>query len=98
MKNTGILHILHAAGSPVEVALLRIEALFFLQKVKKLFEISPITSVCRPRRYSWVALPDIFGRAGSGRKLHPSSSTICAVVEIATAGGLLVMKTLYFKT
>ena len=93
--NNGILHILRGAGSPVEVAL-SIEVSFSSQKVK-IFEITPITSVCRPRRYSQAALPDIFGRAGSGGKLYPSSFSICSVVEIATAGGLQLIKTLYFK-
>lgn len=73
------------------MALLHIEVLF-LQKVMKIFEITPTISVCRPRRYSRAALPGIFGRAGSGRKPHSSSFTICAIVEIATAAELLLMK------
>lgn len=81
-----ISHILHGAGSPVEVARSKV-VLFSLQKVKKISEIAPITSVCGPRRHSQAALADILGRAGCKGKLCFS---ICSVVETATAGGLLV--------
>lgn len=83
-ENNSILHILHGAGSPVEVTLDK-EVLFSLQKVKMIFEITPITSVCGPRRYSQAALPDVLGNAGSEGKMCFS---ICSVVETATAGGL----------
>ena len=72
---------------PVEVAL-SIDVSFSLQKVKRIFEITPITSVCRPRGYSEAALPDIFGRASSRRELDSSRLSICSVRETATAGGL----------
>lgn len=87
LENNGIFHTLRGVGSPTEVAL-TIDLLFSLQKVKKICEIIPIPSVCGPGRYSQAALPDIFGRAGSGGKLLCSSSRICSAVEIATAGAL----------
>lgn len=89
LENNGILHILCGLGNHLyaEVAL-GIEVTFSLQKVKKILEITPITSVCRPKGYSQAALPDIFGRAGSGEELYSSRLSICSVGEIATAGGL----------
>lgn len=92
LENKSILHILRGPGSPVEVAFDK-EVLFSLQKVKKILEITPITSVCGPRRYSQAALADILGSTGSKGKLCFS---ICSVVETATAGELQLMKTLYF--
>ena len=89
-ENSGILCGLRR---PVEVAL-SIDVSFSLQKVKRIFEITAITSVCRPRGYSQAALPDIFGRASSGGELDSSRLSICSVRETATAGGLWLMNTL----
>lgn len=95
LKNKGILRILHGAGSSVEVAL-NINVLF-LHKVKNILEVTPVTSPCRPRRYSQAALSDVFVRAGPGEKLYPSHVTVHSEVDIATAGGLLLIKILYCK-
>lgn len=73
------------------------EQKFYYPCRKLRIEMAPITSACRSRRYSRAALPDIFGRAIFGGKLHPFSVSICSVVEIATAGGLYLKKILYFK-
>lgn len=89
-ENNGILCGLRR---PVEVAL-SIDVSFSWQKVKRIFEITAITSVCRPRGYSQAALPDIFGRASSGGELDSSRLSICSVRETATAGRLWLMNTL----
>lgn len=88
LENNSILHILRGTRRPVEVAI-STEVSFLLQKVKKLFAITPITSVCRPRRQSQAALPDIFGKAGSGRGPYFSQLSICSVGGRATAGDLV---------
>lgn len=67
LENKSTLHILRGPGSPVEVAFDK-EVLFSLQKVKKILEITPITSVCGPRRYSQAALADILGSTSSKRQ------------------------------
>ena len=95
LENKGILHILHGTGSCIEVAP-SINVLF-LHKVKNILEVTPITSVCRPRRYSQAALSDVLVRIGSGEQLYPSCFTMWSVVDIAATGGRLLIKILYCK-